>query len=395
MPRLLSIAILLSACDPHHVAVPARAARLSLAAATLEIGPVALDATGTGLVTIDNAGDRSVSLSSELSGDGFALDGAGPWTVPPSGDLTLRLRFGPSDGETQTGTLELRPDADRVFDSDPLVVALTGLVDPDDDDDGYEHVLAGGDDCDDHDASIHPGAAEVWYDGADQDCDGNDDDQDGDGSPLLEDCDDRDRTVFPGGEDADLDGADDDCDGLIDDEALRALDQQLVITEYFLESSSLVEPYGQYLELYNGSNDTLDPSGWSLVVGDAAVAIVADAPWASGGLLLLCASQETTTNGGLDCDGTLRPWPELRPESDALELLVPLRDLDGLVLETISAESLAWETDWPRETGASVQLSLNRIDAVENDDPSAWCLSVELRDNGDHGTPGAHNDRCW
>ena len=30
-------------------------------------------------------------------------------------------------------------------------------------------------DCDDSDASVYPGATEVWYDGTDQDCDGADD----------------------------------------------------------------------------------------------------------------------------------------------------------------------------------------------------------------------------
>ncbi|MFT6232695.1 MAG: hypothetical protein ACJAZO_003211, partial [Myxococcota bacterium] len=41
--------------------------------------------------------------------------------------------------------------------------------------------LAAGADCDDSDVSRSPGATEVWYDGVDQNCDGNDSDQDGDG----------------------------------------------------------------------------------------------------------------------------------------------------------------------------------------------------------------------
>ena len=52
-------------------------------------------------------------------------------------------------------------------------------------------------DCDDEDASVHPGADDEWYDGVDSDCDGVDDmDADGDGIPAEEDCDDADASLF-------------------------------------------------------------------------------------------------------------------------------------------------------------------------------------------------------
>ncbi len=73
-------------------------------------------------------------------------------------------------------------------------------------------------DCDDSDAAAHPGAPEEPYDGVDQDCDGDDVvDVDGDGVPGPdEDCDDEDPDVFPGAAEVCDDGADNDCDGWTD-----------------------------------------------------------------------------------------------------------------------------------------------------------------------------------
>jgi len=87
------------------------------------------------------------------------------------------------------------------------------------DDDGVSYLDG---DCDESDAEIHPGATEVWYDGVDQDCDGNDDDRDLDGSPVEEDCDDGDPRSFPGAPETWYDGVDEDCDG--DDDMDRDAD---------------------------------------------------------------------------------------------------------------------------------------------------------------------------
>ena len=94
----------------------------------------------------------------------------------------------------------------------------------DGDGDGYTTCGADGipgnldDDCNDSDDTVHPGAEEAC-DGLDNDCDEDlpADEEDGDGDGFMvceEDCDDADESFFPGAPEL-CDGLDNDCDGAV------------------------------------------------------------------------------------------------------------------------------------------------------------------------------------
>ena len=94
------------------------------------------------------------------------------------------------------------------------------LAELDDDGDGFARDEG---DCNDDVAAINPDATEIWYDGTDQDCAGDDDyDQDGDGFRQANapdhggnepDCNDQNADIYPFAPDTWYDNVDSDCQG--------------------------------------------------------------------------------------------------------------------------------------------------------------------------------------
>ncbi|MCB9744732.1 MAG: putative metal-binding motif-containing protein, partial [Alphaproteobacteria bacterium] len=128
--------------------------------------------------------------------------------------------YTPGEGDCDDLDASVGPGASEIwydgFDQD-----CDAASDYDADLDGFDSDAYGGDDCDDSDRAINPDANEVWYDGVDRDCDtGNDYDADLDGYDSDgyggTDCDDSDATINTAATES-CDGADNDCDGVVDE----------------------------------------------------------------------------------------------------------------------------------------------------------------------------------
>jgi hypothetical protein len=150
----------------------------------------------------------------DRNGDGFG--GADSETVascdPPDGFRPTGDDCDDLDAEIRPGALEScdPPFADRNCD---------GFVgDVDNDGDGFPAC----EDCDDADPLVYPGAPELWYDGRVRDCSSlSDFDADRDGFDSIdfggEDCDDAKASVNPEARERPDNGVDDDCDGDVDE----------------------------------------------------------------------------------------------------------------------------------------------------------------------------------
>jgi hypothetical protein len=195
--------------------------------------PCLQDEDGDGYGIDDDCDDQNAAVhphALEVCGDGIDQDCAGgdPACADDiDGDGYRNPTVGGDDcddfdASTHPGAIEICGD-DR--DQDCSGADLECPDSSDEDGDSHLSLEAGGDDCNDSAADVHPGATEICEDNIDQDCDGVDitctelsGDQDGDGYKGFEaggtDCNDMNAAIYPGAPDICGDGTDQDCDGV-------------------------------------------------------------------------------------------------------------------------------------------------------------------------------------
>ena len=265
---------------------------------------------------------------------------------------------------------------------DDTAAAVVG----DSDGDGFAALDAGGEDCDDADPYAYPGAAEVWYDGIDQDCAGGSDfDQDLDGednAPDGPDCDDTDAAVFSGAVEV-RDLADQDCDGLVDEDFITA--GAMVVTEVMHNPLASSDTEGEWFEVTNADTTSIDLVGWTLTADDGdSVTISGSLVVPAGGRVVFGASGNTGLNGGVAVDYVY----------NRTQLSLSAEDTLFLAVGGATVFDVEWSSTWPDVDGRSVILDPDHLAVIEARQAGYWCTSSTALASGDYGTPGAVNDDC-
>ena len=156
-------------------------------------------------------------------------------------------------------------------------------------------------------------------------------------------------------------------------------DQGIVISEIMANPGSVSDSYGEWFEIVNTTDSTIDLQGWSIkdLDGDehelysdqASILIVPDE------YFVLAKNNDQSLNGGVEVDYVYEGY-SLSNSDDEVILL----DASGSVVDEVN-----YSNGWPFSSGVSMEIHDPLID---NALIGSWFLSTSSYGNGDKGTPG-------
>lgn len=160
-------------------------------------------------------------------------------------------------------------------------------------------------------------------------------------------------------------------------------DGGIVITEIMPNPAAVSDSYGEWFEIYNTTDTTIDIHNWVIKDADSDLfTITNDAmsvPVSPGEFFVLCRSSDLALNGNIDVDYEYSSIALANSEDE----LILTNALGEIIDEVHYTNSWAF--------GSGVSMELHNVD-VENNDDNNWYAATLTYGSGDYGTPGTHYD---
>ena len=156
-------------------------------------------------------------------------------------------------------------------------------------------------------------------------------------------------------------------------------DQGIVITEVMANPASVSDSYGEWFEIFNTTDSTIDMHGWSikdldgdehqLLSGETTILILPDE------YFILAKNGDESQNGGVNVDYVYNGY-SLSNSDDEVILL----DASGAIVDEVH-----YSNGWPFSSGVAMELHnpLEDNSLIQN-----WYASTISYGNGDTGSPG-------
>ena len=156
-------------------------------------------------------------------------------------------------------------------------------------------------------------------------------------------------------------------------------EQGVVITEVMANPASVSDSYGEWFELLNTTDSTIDIHGWSIkdLDGDEhhLISDQATIPILPGEYFILAKNSDQTQNGGVNVNYVYNGY-SLSNSDDEIILL----DASGAIVDEVH-----YSNGWPFSSGVSMEIHdpFNDNALIEN-----WFSSTISYGDGDTGSPG-------
>ncbi len=169
---------------------------------------------------------------------------------------------------------------------------------------------------------------------------------------------------------------------------------QIVITEFMVKPGAVTDALGEWLELFNSTDQAIDISGWNLHDDLTQTHIISPGvPFLvpAKGFRVLGINGDKTKNGGVPVDYVYADFT-LANTADAIDLAWNGLEIDDVKYVKQTPTSAGFDI----EDGKSVSLDPTHFNATDNDLATSYCPGKFkwTGSAGDYGTPGKMNVTC-